>query len=134
MGKSMEKILEDIYLVRVPLPGSPLKYTNSYIITGENPLIVDTGFNTKESYTVLNNAIEELGIKRKTFFVTHIHADHIGPVGKYAGESYVIISDEEYKIIEMSSGRDDYWMELNNNLLKNGFPVDDLEYAFEILN
>ncbi|MGC8598602.1 MAG: MBL fold metallo-hydrolase, partial [Thermoplasmata archaeon] len=130
----MENILDDVYLVRVPLPRSPLKYINSYIIAGENTLVIDTGFNTDISFNALNDALNELGIKNPRFFITHIHADHIGLVGRYKNNSGVLISGEEYRIIENSSGTNDYWLRMNEYLMRNGFPEEDLNVAFGILN
>jgi len=130
----MEKIFDDVYLVHVPLPKSPLKYVNSYIITGEKPLVIDTGFNTEESYSVLNDALSELKIKRPSFFITHIHADHIGLIGRFPENYGVHISEEEYKIIEDSSGTNDYWLRMNEYLMRNGLPEEDLKIAFGILN
>ncbi|MEM3220132.1 MAG: MBL fold metallo-hydrolase [Thermoplasmata archaeon] len=130
----MDEVFDGIYRVKVPLPKSPLRFVNSYIVMGNIPLIIDTGFNNDESFEVLNNAIEELGIKNMMFFVTHIHADHIGLIGRYLNNSGIFISQEEYKIIEESSSSNDYWIKMNEYLIKNGFPKEELELAFNSLN
>ncbi len=133
-SKSMQEIFDGIFRAKIPLPGSPLKYVNSYIFDGDPALVIDTGFNTEESFLALKEALDELKIKNVQFFITHIHADHIGLVGRYGKNSRIFISREEYKIIEKSSGSSDYWIKMNEYLLKNGFPEDDLKHAFNILN
>ncbi len=44
-----EEVLPGLFRNKIPLPDSPLKYLNSYVIKdSERSLIVDTGFNRKE--------------------------------------------------------------------------------------
>ena len=47
----IQEIYKNIYLNTIRLPHTPLKALNSYIITDDNhALIIDSGFNAKESY------------------------------------------------------------------------------------
>lgn len=56
-------VLDNLYLVRVPLPDNPLKVINSYFILGDNgaTTIVDVGFNHPDSERALDAALASLG-------------------------------------------------------------------------
>ena len=45
----IEELLPDLFRIEIPLPNSPLKYLNSYVIRSpERNLVIDTGLNRKE--------------------------------------------------------------------------------------
>jgi glyoxylase-like metal-dependent hydrolase (beta-lactamase superfamily II) len=45
----IEEIAPNMYRTEIPLPRSPLKWLNSYIVKGgDRFLIIDTGFNREE--------------------------------------------------------------------------------------
>ena len=77
----VEEILANLYKLEIPLPKSPLKALNSYVIKNtERNLIIDTGWNQEECMHAMQTGLRELGVDiRKTdFFITHLHADHFG--------------------------------------------------------
>jgi len=77
----IEEILANLYRIEIPLPKSPLKTLNSYVIkSSERNLIIDTGWNQEECMNAMQTGLKELGVDiRKTdFFITHLHADHLG--------------------------------------------------------
>jgi len=79
----IEEISANLYKIEIPLPGSPLKALNSYVIRNtERNLIVDTGWNQKECLRTMQAGLKELGIDagKTDFFITHLHADHFGLV------------------------------------------------------
>jgi len=124
----IDEVMKNIYRVEVPLPGSPLKSINSYIIKGERNLIIDTGMNREECEKVLSTAIAELKIdlNKTDFFITHIHADHSGLVLKLKSESSKIFFNKpESELIN----RTDYWMEILNFAMRHGFPQEELQNA-----
>ncbi|MBT9776631.1 MBL fold metallo-hydrolase [Clostridium sp. MCC353] len=76
-----ERILDDIYEVKLPLKGSSLKELSCYIIKGQDrSCIIDVGFATEECDRILREAVEELGLDKKhtDILLTHTHQDHCG--------------------------------------------------------
>ncbi len=81
----IEEIRPNFFRVKIPLHNSPLKYLNSYVVqSSERNLIVDTGLNSKECLEAMQTGLQELEIDlaKTDFFITHLHADHFGLVGK----------------------------------------------------
>ena len=91
-----EEILPNLFRIKIPLPESPLKYLNSYVIRdSQKNLIIDTGLNRKECLEAMQNGLQKLGVelKQSDIFITHLHADHFGLVSKLATDSsYIFFS------------------------------------------
>ena len=126
---SIEKVLPDLYRVEVPLPGNPLKAVNSYVIRADRPLVIDTGFNLDACYSALTGALKEIGIDhaRADYFVTHLHADHLGLAPRLTDR--VRMSEADSEIVK--GFRPEHWKEYLEYFKINGFPEEDLE---KILN
>jgi glyoxylase-like metal-dependent hydrolase (beta-lactamase superfamily II) len=78
-----EEILANLYRIQIPLPQSPLKAVNSYVIKDpERNLIIDTGWNQEICMNAMQTGLKELGVdlNKTDFFITHLHADHLGLV------------------------------------------------------
>jgi len=93
----MEEILPGLYRVNIPLPGSPLRATNSYVVKGtDRCLVVDTGWNREDCMTALASGLEECDVapKQADFLITHMHADHSGLVSALAGERARVYSGQ----------------------------------------
>ncbi len=123
----IKEILPHLYLARIPLPDSPLLYLNSYIIkSSTRSLIIDTGMNRKECLDAMNAATGELGINlnQTDFFITHLHADHIGLVGTINSQT----SKVYFNRIETPElyTPDLWWERLNKFAASYGFPQADL--------
>jgi glyoxylase-like metal-dependent hydrolase (beta-lactamase superfamily II) len=132
----IERILPDFYRIEIPLPDSPLKALNSYLIKGEERfLLVDTGMNREECLRPMLASLEELGadLKKTDFFITHLHADHLGLVEKLATEtSEVFFGNVEARLVTWISKRaEKRFQELFAYYLSNGFPADELKRAVE---
>lgn len=125
----MEKILDNLYQVQIPMPKNPLKYLNSYFIRGEKfNLIIDTGLNHKKSEEILMKAIVDMDFSpvNTKLFITHLHADHCGlgvKLNKMGME--VIVSDSDGKIINSPGD----WEKMLEFAKKLGMPLDRLEEA-----
>jgi glyoxylase-like metal-dependent hydrolase (beta-lactamase superfamily II) len=97
-----EEILPNLFLIRIPLPGSPLGWLNSYVIKGpDKNLVIDTGLNRKECLEAMQAGLSEIEVdlKKTDFYITHMHADHIGlaPIlAKDTSTVYINRPDKEY--------------------------------------
>jgi len=92
-------IKKDLYRIQIPLPDTPLKATNNYLILGkERNLWIDTAFNCQVSKDAMDQAIQELKVdmERTDIFITHKHFDHTGLVYHIASpQSRIYCSDVE---------------------------------------
>ncbi len=126
-----QEIRPDLFLIEVPLPNSPLKYLNSYVIrSNDRNLIIDTGLNNKACLDAMNQGLESLGIDlaRTDFFITHLHADHFGLVAQLATPtSRTFFNRPDAEIIEAKG----WWEPMLEAAAKNGFPKNELLNALE---
>ncbi|RJR46220.1 MAG: MBL fold metallo-hydrolase [Desulfobacteraceae bacterium] len=127
----IEEIQPNLFRVEVPLPNSPLKFLNSYVIrSSDRNLIVDTGLNRKECLDAMQAGLKhlEIDLKKTDFFITHLHADHFALLSKLATpESNVFFNRPETEIIEATG----WWDEMLAYAKKNGFPENELHKAFQ---
>jgi len=125
----IEEIRNNLFRTEIPLPNSPLKSLNSYIIKGEDRnLIIDTGLNRKECLDAMHSGLKELDIdlEKTDLFITHLHADHFGLVSKLATESTkVYFNRPDSEIIESWDG----WDTMIEYGGQNGFPRNELQSA-----
>ena len=126
-----EEILPNLFRLKIPLPDSPLKYLNSYVIKGpDRNLIIDTGLNRRECLEAMQAGLSTLGIdlKASDIFITHLHADHFGLVAKLATDtSHVYFSRPEKELIESWEGFGPMIVYAG----QNGFPEDELQAALD---
>ena len=75
-----QRIAEGLWRLEIPLVGNPLKTLNSYLITGERNLLIDTGFRQQPCREALERQLRELAVdlNRTDLFLTHLHSDHTG--------------------------------------------------------
>ena len=131
-----EEILPDLYKIEIPLPRSPLKALNSYLIKGEGRfLIIDTGMNREECLHAMHSNLEALGVdlKKTDFFITHLHADHLGLTSSLATETsrvYFSQKEADYTNDEITK-TGELWKKRDAEFLSNGFPEDELQRAAE---
>lgn len=124
-----EEVLPGIFRIQVPLPGNPLQSINSYLVKGsERDLIIDTGMNREECRQSLCSALAELRVDLDStdFFITHLHADHLGLVFKLASKkSKVYFNGPDAEVMRKRN----YWQEVLKVALMNGFPENELQEA-----
>ena len=127
----IEEILPDLFRIKIPLPKSPLKYLNSYVIRGpERNMIIDTGLNRKECLEAMLDGLRDLEIdlKKTDLFITHLHADHFGLVSKLVTDgTKTYFNRPDTEIIETFGG----WEPMLEYAGLMGFPRDDLRNALD---
>jgi len=126
-----DEIMPDLFRIKIPLPESPLKYLNSYVIRApERNLIVDTGFNRQECLEAMQSGLASLNIKldNTDIFITHLHADHFGLIHKLISDtSHVIFSRPARELLESWDGFDT----MIAFAAKNGFPEHELRAVLD---
>jgi len=125
----IEEVFSHIFRMEIPLPGNPLKAINSYLIQGKGRnLMIDTGMNRVECMEAMQASLRELQVdlKRTDFFITHLHADHLGLVSELAQEeSKIYFNYPDTEIINNPT----HWEEMGASASKNGFPESDIQGA-----
>jgi len=128
----IEEIFPDLYRIEIPLPKSPLKALNSYLIKGEKRfLVVDTGMNREECMHEMLTCLGRLSVdlKKADFFITHLHADHLGLVGSLAADaSKVYFNKVEAPAVDYARQKS-YWWRLGALYKSHGFAEGELEKA-----
>jgi len=127
----VEEIRPDLYRAEIPLPRNPLKATNSYIIRSpERNLVIDTGMNREECRSALLDAFDQLVIDltRTDFFVTHLHADHVGLAGEISDKKATIYFNEPDAEILL---HDNLWALVCRLTGRHGFPAELVDKAID---
>ena len=123
----IEEISAGLYRVDIPLPGNPLRGLNSYVIKGrDRNLIIDTGWDRRECREAMLSALQEIGVdlSETDFFITHVHADHIGLLASLlTPNSRIFFNKPEADIIKAQQGWG-YMFELAGLM---GFPEEELK-------
>jgi len=130
----IEQILPNLFTIEVPLPGSPLKAVNSYIIKADGrSLIIDTGMNREECLTVLSAGLKELDVDltKADFFITHMHADHSGLISTLAAETSTIYFGETDAPSGAMAAKHNYFEQIPQIARMQGFPEDELQKAIK---
>ena len=128
----MEQLGRDFYRIEVPLPNNPLRAVNSYVIKSpERNLIIDTGMNRKACLEALQKALAELEVDlaRSDFFITHLHADHMGLVETLKQNGAVIYFNQPDADFKKDQGR---WERMLQFARLNGFPEHELTALLEM--
>ena len=124
-----EEVLPNIFREEIPLPGNPLKAINSYIIMDKNNgrfLMIDTGMNRPECKEAMDAYIKSLRVDltRTDFFITHLHADHLGLASELQkGSSKIYFNHPDAEHIQDPV----HWKVVAKVALTNGFPEEDIE-------
>jgi glyoxylase-like metal-dependent hydrolase (beta-lactamase superfamily II) len=126
-----KEILPNLFRLKIPLPESPLKYLNSYVIrAADKNLIIDTGLNRRECLEAMTAGLRKIGIDlaKSDIFITHLHADHFGLVSKLATEtSNIYFSRPEKELLESWEG----FGAMICYAGQNGFPENELRSALD---
>ncbi len=130
---SPEEMLPGLFRIELPLPGSPLRSINSYVIPSDDGgLVIDTGMLRPECEGALRAGLEELGVDpaRASFFITHIHADHSGLVTALAGpDTKVFMGRLEIGLLKYFESRDRFLELLEERGRMFGLEGGDVQQA-----
>jgi glyoxylase-like metal-dependent hydrolase (beta-lactamase superfamily II) len=126
----MEEIRPGLFKADIPIPKNPLKSLNCYILkSGEQTLVVDTGFNLMECRQALMDSLDDLSVDlaRTAVFITHMHADHSGLVAdlvREGAQAYCSRQDAE----TINEGEAPFLM-MDIFIRTGGFPAAELQNA-----
>jgi glyoxylase-like metal-dependent hydrolase (beta-lactamase superfamily II) len=77
-----EQVLDGLWSIPVPIPGSPLPYVLAYAFAvPDGVVLVDPGWNAPEALAALTEGLGVAGARLEDVrgvLVTHIHPDHYG--------------------------------------------------------
>ncbi len=128
----IEEVLKNVYKMEIPLPGNPLKVLNSYLFKGdERSLIIDTGLNHEACLETMTLCLKKLNVdlSKTDFYLSHLHADHIGLIERLMSDCSIIYFNEIESLL-LNSG----WSESEDNksafsrfYRSHGFPEDELK-------
>lgn len=127
----MKEMMANLYQNKIPLPRNPLREINSYLIKGpERNLIIDTGMNREECMTVMSAGLKELDVdlNKTDFFITHLHADHLGLVSSLATETSTIYFNRPDGTAVNSDGN---WDHNGRFADSNGFTPEERQQALD---
>ncbi len=83
---TLDEVSEGVWRVPLPLPGDALRAVNAYLVRDQGGfLMVDCGWNRRESWERLEDALRRLGSglhRVRWVFATHVHDDHYGLAGR----------------------------------------------------
>ncbi len=130
----IEEIVPNLYRVEIPLPKSPLKWLNSYVVRGDDRfLIIDTGFNRKECFEAMNDSLQKLNVdlERTDIFLTHLHVDHIGLADALSRRSTRIYFNEPEakQVNSIYDEPEKHWQAIINVYVDNGFTAENARIA-----
>jgi glyoxylase-like metal-dependent hydrolase (beta-lactamase superfamily II) len=130
----VEEVLRSLYRIVVPLPGSPLKELNSYVLTApDRNLVIDTGMNRPECLAALEAGLRELSIELDStdFLATHLHADHHGLIPtllRPGRRAFMGAIDAGHMRHGFGWTTDS---PMGRYMARSGFPADDLLASFQ---
>lgn len=132
----IEEVLSELYKIEIPLPQNPLGSLNSYVVKGnEGFLIIDTGMNRRECERPMLKSLERLDVNLSEthFFITHMHADHLGLAGKLPTDTSKVYFNEPEALYLSSENEEvsDRLQEFSAFYRLNGFPEGELKGILE---
>jgi glyoxylase-like metal-dependent hydrolase (beta-lactamase superfamily II) len=126
-----EEIMPHLYRIIIPLPNSPLKELNSYVIKADDRnLIIDTGFNRTVCFEAMQEGLRALDIdlSKTDFMLTHMHADHTGLISRLVTDtSAVYFSKIDARVFD----KDISWQPMIDYAVSNGFQLEELLKAIK---
>ena len=128
-----KQIQENLWRLDIPLKGNPLKNLNSYLITGERSLLIDTGFRWESCREAMERELAEVGVNRETMdiFLTHLHSDHTGLAPTLIRPGCrIYIGRIDGPLVE-DAVDDDSWRQLYAGYVQEGFSWEEIDHLWD---
>ena len=131
----MTEVFPGIHWFQLPITmeQSNLAFINVYLIEGTRGyLLVDSGWNTDESFAAFHNALIKNGIGFQDIaqiLVTHVHTDHYGMAGRIktlSGASLAMHHIEKDFIVPRYVNMESLLHLTDRMLIANGVPEDEM--------
>jgi glyoxylase-like metal-dependent hydrolase (beta-lactamase superfamily II) len=129
----VEAVRPGLWTIPVPIPNNPLRYVLVYAFeTDRGPYLVDSGWNTDDSYNILVEGLEQAGFVIGDVLgvmVTHIHPDHYGLAGRIreASGAWVGLHPADASLIQSRYEQpDDLLDRMGAMLRRDGVPTDEI--------
>jgi glyoxylase-like metal-dependent hydrolase (beta-lactamase superfamily II) len=82
----LTEVVEGVFELRLPIPFEEGSVNVFLFADGSEADLLDCGMNSDESVAMITDALDQIGAKRlRRLVVTHIHPDHYGAAGTFAG-------------------------------------------------
>lgn len=129
------EVVPGIYQLKLPLPvpNTQMADVNAYLIEGKKDwLLVDTGWNTRQTFAELEKQLKEIGVGFESIsqiIITHFHPDHYGLAGKLkelSGARIALHQIEQGFIDSRYVNMDTLLAETADQLRLHGVPDDEL--------
>ena len=132
----VEEVSPNIYKIEIPLPRSPLKALNAFVLRSRDRfLLVDTGWNKEECLSAMLAGLDELKVdlNKTDIVITHLHADHSGLVGELVRKNTKVYLGEVDASIALfvQERAEERLQDLCRAYLSHGFPEPELRKAME---
>ena len=128
---ALTEVAADVFELRLPIPFEDGLVNVFLFPDGDEADLVDCGMNTDESVDAIHAAVRHVGAKRiRRLVVTHIHPDHYGAAGVFAGPG---LADLYLHRLEVPLVYPRYVelehlvSEVHTYLLVNGVPEDEAQ-------
>lgn len=123
-----QQLGKNLWRLEIPLAGSPLKNLNSYLLLGEESLLIDTGFRQASCREAMERELEQVGVDRDRMdiFCTHLHSDHVGlaPELVRPGRRVFIGATDGARLPEY--GENAVWEAMYREYVENGFHEEEI--------
>ncbi len=127
----LTEVADGVFELRLPIPFEDGLVNVFLFADGDEADLLDCGMNSDESVDAIKQAIAHIGARRlRRLVVTHIHPDHYGAAGTFAGEG---LADLYIHRLEVPLVHPRYVeleqlvKEVRTYLLVNGVPPGDSE-------
>src|SRR6202035_1956809 len=128
---ALTEVAAGVFELRLPIPFEDGLVNVFLFADGAEADLLDCGMNSDEAVATIKAAIEEIGAKRlRKLVVTHIHPDHYGAAGVFAGPGLadLYIHRLEVPLVHPRYVELEHLVkEVRTYLLVNGVPADDAE-------